>query len=126
MNEQREKPSHFFSHPKLLVSAVALFVFGWLGFNSWRSRHRAQSPEETFRTRWPHLWSLLNRAAQTTLPKGLREYISGDFAATGEDHLSRIELLAAEMIRLLDFKTVGDIYRSDLSGFTSEQQVAEF
>lgn len=126
MNEQREKSSHFFSHPKLLVSAVALFVTGCLAFGSWRPRRRAQSAEETFRARWPHLWSLLNRAAQAKLPKGLREYISGDFATTGEEHLSRIELLVVEMIRLLGFKAVGDVYRSDLSGFTSEQQVAEF
>jgi len=82
--------------------------------------------EEGFRTRWPNLWSLLNSKAHQTLPTGLREYLSGDWAATGADQLDRIDALAAEIIALLGYRSVGDVYRSDLSGYTTEQQVAEF
>jgi hypothetical protein len=54
------------------------------------------------------------------------DYLSGDGAAKGEEHLDNIESLAAEIILILGPKMVGDAYRRDLSAFTTEQQLAEF
>jgi hypothetical protein len=76
----------------------------------------------------PIFWSLLNRRAQTTLPKGLIEYIdvsSPSEITTRRDDLTRIERYLAELKTLCGRKTVDDNYRRSLSGVDSYDRLAE-
>lgn len=80
--------------------------------------------------RWNHplFWSVLNKRAQTTLPKGLVEYIdigSPFEIKTGRDNLTNIERYLAELKNLCGWKIVGDNYRKILSGVDSYDRLAE-
>lgn len=80
------------------------------------------------RLNYPVFWSLLNTRAQTTLPKGLIEYIdvgSPSEITTGRDNLTTFERYLAELKTLCGWKTVGDNYRKSLSGVDSHDRLAE-
>lgn len=81
--------------------------------------------EEAFHTRWPHLWSLLNRAARQRLPRGLDEYLSGQWAENGAAHLDHADAAIAGLSSKVGHAKVGDAYRRHLSGVDSEMQLAE-
>ena len=80
------------------------------------------------RLKHPIFWSLLNTRAQTTLPKGLIEYIdvgSPSEITTGRDNLTAIERYLVELTTLCSWKTVSDNYRKSLFGVDSHDRLAE-
>ena len=80
------------------------------------------------RLKHPIFWSLLNTRAQTTLPKGLIEYIdvgSPSEITTGRDNLTAIERYLVELTTLCSWKIVSDNYRKSLSGVDSHDRLAE-
>lgn len=80
------------------------------------------------KSNYPLFWSLLNKKAQRSLPKGLVEYIGDGTQSeieTGRDHLSSVEKHLANLVNKCGLQNVVDNYRHDLSGVNSENQVAE-
>ncbi len=69
----------------------------------------------------PLFWSLLNKRAQTTLPKGLIEYI--DVGPSSD--LTTLERYLSELKTLCGWKAVGDNYRKSLSGVDSHARLTE-
>lgn len=84
--------------------------------------------KEWIESNCPLFWSLLNIKAQTSLPKGLIEYIGGGTLSeieTGKNNLATIEKYLTDLKNLCGLQTVADTYRKDLSGIDSENQLTE-
>ena len=105
-------------------------------FDRWKIETLRGKPDMTdqnelkawIESNYPLFWSLLNRKAQRTLPKGLIEHIdvgSPPEIKIGRDNLIFFERWLAELKILCGWKTVSDNYRPALSGVDSEDQVAE-
>ena len=73
----------------------------------------------------PHLWALLNQRAKRDLPNGIREFLSGADGSEGRNQLRLADKRIAELIGKTSEKTIGDAYRSRVSGVTTESQLAE-
>lgn len=84
--------------------------------------------KEWIQSNCPFFWSFLTKKAQTTMPKGLIQYVN--FGTVPEIETSRNNLIAIEkyLTELKNFcglKAVGDAYRKDLSGVDSVNRLAE-
>lgn len=83
---------------------------------------------EWLNTNCPLFWSFLNKKAQASLPKGIIDYIgtgSSDEIETGRSNFKIIEKYLSELVSFCGNQKVGDNYRRDLSGTSSEQTLAE-
>jgi len=82
-------------------------------------------PQNFIRTQCPNLWSMLNRKAQSDLPQGLKEYLSGQNAIIGDRNLVVMNTQIGYLFQRLPEKEVRDHYRRDLSAVDSEHKLAE-
>src|SRR4051812_15311628 len=74
----------------------------------------------------PHIWALLNERAKRTPPKGIVEFISGKWGSEGRRQLRSANKTIPSLIEKTSATVVGDAYRRDFSGVSTEQQLAEF
>ena len=84
-----------------------------------------KEPQNFICTHCPNLWSLLNLRARRELPKGLKDFLSGEEAKIGKMYLRNAESRIDCLFRKLSKKEVGDHYRRDLSGVDTEIKLAE-
>jgi len=76
----------------------------------------------------PSLWKVLNTKARMHLPTGLVDYISigsQSEIGAGRDHILSIDWHLSLLSNECGWKNISDKYRRDLSGLSSEKQVAE-
>jgi hypothetical protein len=71
------------------------------------------------------MWALLNQHAKANLPNGIKEFLSGKWAAEGRKQLKLANRTISSLIARTSEKVVGDTYRRDLSGVDTESQLAE-
>jgi hypothetical protein len=71
----------------------------------------------------PHVWTLLNQKAKSSLPTGLENFLSDDMEA--QSQLRSADARISRLIAKTTKKKVADAYKRDLSGIGTEQQVAE-
>jgi len=79
-------------------------------------------------TNCPLFWSFLNNEAQTSLPKGISDYIgagSEDEIENGRTNFLTIEKYLAELVSYCGKDKIGDNYRRDLSKVSTEQTLSE-
>ena len=83
-------------------------------------------PSHVFvKTHCPRIWALLNEKAKRSLPKGIEDFVSGQWSADGRTQLQSADARVAALIAKTSEATVADAYRRDLSGVGSEQKLAE-
>lgn len=80
---------------------------------------------EFVRTHCPRIWALLNEKAKRRLPKGIEDFVSGEWSADGRTQLQSADARVAALITKTSEATVGDAYRRDFSGVGSEHKLAE-
>ena len=73
----------------------------------------------------PNLWSLLNRQAQLHLPEGFQQFLSCDFGGERREYLRLADARLAALIKKTSQNIVGNAYRRQLSGVTTENALAE-
>ena len=82
-------------------------------------------PLSFVRDECPNLWALLNKRAKVRLPTGLEDFLSGGLAHQGRSLLLRADTHVSRLFARTSCKIVGDTYRRDISGLSSEDRLAE-
>ncbi len=77
------------------------------------------------KTQCPRIWALLNEKAKPSLPKGIEDFVSGEWSADGRTQLQSADARVAALIAKTSEVTVADAYRADFSGVGSEHKLAE-
>jgi len=73
----------------------------------------------------PNIWKMFNNEAKRRIPKGFIEFLSGQFAENGKNHLLNAEEIIQSLFSTIGEKEVTNEYRGDLSGVYTESQLSE-